>query len=151
MENITQKQCSTCKEWKPLDKFPKDGRKKYGCGSQCNSCKSKVVVKNRDPEKHREYNRQWARRNPNNNHYAYRLKDKYGLTITEYDEMIARQDGVCAICGSDNNGKRLHVDHDHKTGKIRKLLCHGCNVAIGHAKEDVGILEKIIGYLKSFS
>ena len=53
-----------------------------------------------------------------------------GVTSADYDRMLAAQGGVCAICGSPPKTRRLHVDHDHATGKVRGLLCHRCNRAL---------------------
>lgn len=50
-----------------------------------------------------------------------------GVTDEEYDRLLAAQDGVCAICGNPPKTRRLHVDHDHKTGAVRGLLCWPCN------------------------
>jgi hypothetical protein len=61
-------------------------------------------------------------------------KRLYGITIADYDRMFDEQNGLCAVCGSDKalgRGRRFHVDHDHITGKVRGLLCHLCNTAIG--------------------
>lgn len=78
---------------------------------------------------------------------AKRLK-KYGITIEDYDIMFASQNGLCAICGKDNNGKRLHVDHNHQTGKRRQLLCNSCNIGLGMMKDSIEILGKAIEYLR---
>ena len=60
------------------------------------------------------------------------LKKKYGITLEQYDEMFEAQGGICAICKeSDITGKRLSIDHDHETGKVRGLLCGKCNTRIG--------------------
>lgn len=60
------------------------------------------------------------------------LKRKYGITLAEYDQMLEEQHGVCAICGgADPSGRRLAVDHDHETGKVRGLLCTSCNTRLG--------------------
>jgi hypothetical protein len=82
------------------------------------------------------------------------LKTNYNLTLEQYDKMVLDQNGVCAICGKpetrlSNNGvvTRLCVDHNHKTGKVRKLLCHRCNSSIGQFEDDVGLLNKAIQYL----
>lgn len=81
------------------------------------------------------------------------IKHNYDLTQPEYDQMFREQNGVCAACGRletrEKNGKvvALSVDHDHKTGKIRGLLCSSCNFALGHVKEDVDTLGKLIAYL----
>jgi hypothetical protein len=72
---------------------------------------------------------------------------RYNLTPAQYAEMIYIQRNRCAICGKPAEGKSLHIDHNHTTGKVRGLLCHNCNVLIGHAKEDREILLSAIGYL----
>jgi len=77
------------------------------------------------------------------------LKYRYGLTPAQYDEMLTRQDGVCAICRMGNSAyDRLHVDHDDRTGKIRGLLCNNCNRGIGHLKDSIPNLRAAIRYLK---
>jgi hypothetical protein len=84
------------------------------------------------------------------NNHRRSLKNKYGITLEQYDEMFEQQNGVCAICGGINiNGRRLGVDHDHETGKIRALLCNSCNHIIGDAKENIIVLQSAINYLKS--
>ena len=75
---------------------------------------------------------------------------KYGITADDFKQMFETQQGKCAICNEEPKTKRgLHVDHDHETGKVRGLLCHGCNVALGSFKEDVTLLNKAIEYLRS--
>ena len=75
---------------------------------------------------------------------------KYGITPEDFKKMHETQQGKCAICNQEPKTKRgLHVDHHHGTGKVRGLLCHGCNVALGSFKEDVTLLEKAIEYLRS--
>lgn len=83
------------------------------------------------------------------NRHRRSLKNKYGITLKQYDEMFEQQNEVCAICGGINiNGRRLGVDHNHKTGEIRALLCNSCNHIIGDAKENIIILQSAINYLK---
>ena len=83
----------------------------------------------------------------------HNLKANYGLTTEEYDVMLENQGGVCAICGSkprdilESRHARLHVDHDHETGKVRELLCSSCNRALGWFREDKFILRNAINYL----
>lgn len=76
----------------------------------------------------------------------YRLKVRYGITTAEYWNLVAEQKGVCAICGK-SDGKKLHIDHDHKTNKVRGLLCGNCNKGLGLFKDDVSLLDKAIKYL----
>ena len=72
---------------------------------------------------------------------------KYDISLADYEEMLSKQGGVCKICGGKNNNKTLSVDHNHKTGKIRGLLCFSCNTVLGCAKDRIGILAKAITYL----
>jgi hypothetical protein len=72
-----------------------------------------------------------------------KLKAMYGISLETYNQMLEAQHGVCLICGEDNNrvnyktGKpeNFAVDHDHATGKVRGLLCHRCNIAVGLFEE----------------
>lgn len=75
---------------------------------------------------------------------------RIGMTLEQYNAMLEKQDGVCAICGGPPGGRwdRFHADHDHKTGEARGLLCHGCNTGIGNLKDDPEILEKAAAYLR---
>lgn len=63
----------------------------------------------------------------------YYMQTKYGITPDDYDRMLEQQGWVCAICGSPPppSKRRLHIDHDHETGKVRGLLCTRCNTALG--------------------
>src|SRR5204862_7451311 len=78
----------------------------------------------------------------------YHLKRTYGITIEQYDAMLEAQGGVCMICKEPRPEERtLHVDHDHKTGKIRGLLCFRCNNAIGDLRESFDLAQKAADYL----
>lgn len=73
------------------------------------------------------------------------LLKKYGVSLAEYDARYIAQGSRCAICS--RKFKKLFIDHDHKTEKVRGLLCHSCNVAIGLFQEVPGRLESAIRYL----
>lgn len=77
------------------------------------------------------------------------LRSKYGITHEDYDIMLVMQDNRCAICRTDVPGGRgtFHVDHDHVTGKVRELLCHGCNLMLGAGKDDPKVLSAGADYL----
>jgi len=72
----------------------------------------------------------------------------FGITLDQYENLAAAQDNRCAICGKPETGKRLSVDHDHQTGRVRGLLCGLCNTAIGKLNDDPALLEKAVTYLR---
>lgn len=82
------------------------------------------------------YHKKWHERNPEKARQYY-LKKHYGITPEEYIEMLDAQNGCCAICLEEPpEGEFLRVDHCHRAGDRRGLLCHNCNVALGHLKDD---------------
>ena len=132
--------CNKCGEYKNFDNFsPKgtkiDGSKKYS--SHCKPCQSETKRRKYSPERKREKD----------------LRTKYGITITEYNDMLVRQEHRCAICGTSDtkfsHGNRFHVDHCHDTGKVRGLLCGRCNVALGHIGDNISTLQSMIDYLNT--
>lgn len=82
---------------------------------------------------------------------ANRVRDRLRRLGLDYSlvEVILTMPQICGICGSEPNGKDLHIDHDHATGAFRGLLCHSCNVGIGHFKEDPEVLDAAKRYLLS--
>jgi hypothetical protein len=93
-------------------------------------------------------------------HRSHQLRYKFGITIEDYNRILDSQGGTCAICDRKNSTRKkgthnkqaipmaLSVDHDHKTGKIRGLLCNGCNTCLGRFRDDPALFEKAIEYLK---
>jgi hypothetical protein len=74
---------------------------------------------------------------------------KYGITPAEFDALISGQGGRCAICADrlDVDGyRKIHVDHCHTTGRVRSILCSGCNVGLGHFRESPELLRKAAAY-----
>ena len=79
-------------------------------------------------------------------------KKKYGVSPEDFETLRKEQEGRCGICGIAEENllyESLHVDHSHKTGLVRGLLCFYCNVGIGHFKEDINRLQSAIKYLES--
>jgi len=115
-----------------------------------------------NPEKAREQSRKWHRENLEKSKLYARSRQKkeperrrrYRYGVTEVEIVILRiaQLGCCAVCDLEmtrGNGKSAeHVDHDHVTGKVRALLCNGCNRALGFFKDDPDILERAAQYLR---
>jgi len=126
------------------DCFNKRGIKSTLLQSMCKECASLIrkerYLSNRDKEKNRSY--------------SNRIKRLYGITEFDYNKMIEKQNGKCAICGSIKIGRgktnKFCIDHNHKTGKVRGLLCHNCNVLLGKLSDNIKLCQNIIKYLKSF-
>lgn len=72
---------------------------------------------------------------------------KFGLTKEQYLQMHKAQGGTCAICKQEEIGRRLAVDHCHTSGKVRGLLCAGCNTALGQMNDDPTLLRRAMEYL----
>ena len=74
---------------------------------------------------------------------------QYGMTVERYREMTAEQGGVCAVCQQPSSRKRLTIDHCHKTGKVRGLLCGNCNAGLGMFRDDQHIVGRAQEYLRA--
>ncbi len=115
---------------------------------RCNAVITKPPVLTEDEKnskyvmKHYYNNRERILKNKRNKNH-----EKYGLTKEQYDEMKKEQKGKCAICGKT---KKLVIDHDHRNGKVRKLLCNQCNVGIGLLQDSPDILEIAKKYISDF-
>jgi hypothetical protein len=79
--------------------------------------------------------------------WAQCLANNYGMTVEQYEAMVAAQDHKCALCRR-TPGHRLHVDHNHATGAVRQLLCRPCNYALGNAQDDPALLRAMAAYLE---
>lgn len=80
------------------------------------------------------------------------LRQTYGITLEQYEEMLEAQGGGCAVCGKQCSVKNyLSVDHNHETGEIRGLLCQMCNLALGYIEEDPARVDDLLAYLRRWS
>lgn len=129
--------CPKCGLTKSVLEFKQDARIKRGYALICKLC-------------HAKYMRE-----------RYLVKGNgytggYGITLDYYNTMFNEQNGCCKICGRpedskrpyDNNPSKLCIDHDHKTGKIRGLLCKQCNLGLGAFDDKTEFLSSAIEYLK---
>lgn len=142
------KVCTVCKQSKALSEFWPDRRRLNGLMARCKVCSreqarayraSRPDYEKRVYAKHRLATRQ------------RHLVRKYGLTLADYDAMLAKQGGNCAICNApevDQFKGVFHVDHCHSTGAVRGLLCRGCNHMLGVVGDDPLKLLRAITYLK---
>lgn len=142
------KTCSRCRTERPVTEFYASDRYRDGYRSNCKPCGLESArnwhAKNRGYAQKRA--RKWREDTPNYN-TEYNLRSKFGLTLAEYDDMLAGQGGVCAICGLPPAEKRLSVDHDHATGAIRGLLHSHCNLVLGNAGDSPALLRAAADYL----
>ena len=127
-------------------------QRKNGLQSVCIECAKEMSRDIFSPKgKGRIYQRNWSRRKrfQEPNYFKNKvLKKSYGIGLDEYNSILSEQNGVCKICFGPPLGRgSYHVDHDHKTKKIRGLLCHKCNVALGMVQDRIDLLHKLIAYL----
>lgn len=135
----TTRICRTCARELPIEEFGRNGKRwrRY----ECRSCSSRRTQQGRiaRPEVWRN---------------AF-LRRTYNISGAEYATLFVRQRGLCAICrkpervlNAQGEPRHLHVDHDHKTGKVRSLLCSNCNTGLGSFGDDPLLLERAIAYLR---
>lgn len=125
-QNKETKICSACKEEKAISNFYKDSHITDGYSCRCKKCKSLVTRQSQ-------------------------LKEKYSLTIEQYNELLQKQNGGCGICGRITDLKRvLAVDHDHKTNIIRGILCDRCNRGLGLFLDSPEFLRRAANYLENY-
>jgi hypothetical protein len=142
---LPDKLCTRCTVVKPRSEFSErwnvlpSGKRYRASNAYCKSCASEMAGQHRLKDLVGSAARQ--RRS--------RLKTQYGLTIEDYDAMLRRQGGGCAICGTAVPGGLggFHVDHCHQTNRVRGLLCVNCNRGIGALKDDANLLRRAIAYL----
>ncbi|MGV9891761.1 endonuclease VII domain-containing protein [Streptomyces sp. NPDC003395] len=127
--HLTHKVCPGCQEDKPIDQYTKPW---------VHYCRACNAVKTRE---------RYVARGGAEFAYEQALKYNYGMTMADYKERLESQGHRCAVCGEESE-RRLHVDHDHRTGAIRGLLCEWCNHAIGKAKDDPARLRAMAEYLE---
>lgn len=130
---------------------------RYNNGNACVTCVQETAKKlwESSGERWRKIRREkYATDGGRKDRRERNLKQNYGLTIAAYDAMAEAQGNRCAICNGEPT-RRAHehaqlfsVDHDHKTGKVRALLCHACNVGIGSMRDDADILEAAAAYIR---
>ena len=151
--------CSCCKKELPAtsEYFHKHSKEPLGLRYICKVCRATKQQNNNIHKNRYKKNRDEMKKGAKEWYYenkdrkrAYDLKRNYNITIEEYNEMLNKYDGKCWICGTHQAKlkRKLSIDHNHKTGKIRGLLCDSCNGGIGHMKENYFILIKSIKYLK---
>jgi hypothetical protein len=142
------KTCGTCRHTLPLADFGKNSRYADNLQRDCRDC-SNAKTRARYAKKPEQYAAAKARRKraPEQSPAAKRarhLRSSYGMTEWDVQFKIRLQGGGCAICGQ----PAVAVDHDHQTGEVRGILCHRCNLGLGHFRDNMEMMRKAIEYLE---
>jgi hypothetical protein len=145
------KACNKCGETKPLVEFYKRQSSKDGLQYHCKQCGNERVASIRAAN--REYMRAYSRSDAGRASIRrHQLKKNYGLTIEQFDALLASQDYSCDCCKRKEPGGRgqWHVDHCHASGEVRGLLCHQYNVGIGCLGDDLQGINNARRYLERY-
>jgi len=157
------KYCCKCDKWKNENEFGINNSAKSGLSSYCKECERVRVreYKKTHPEIMKAQRQRYVTKNKefrldyrqNNKDVIknYALQKQFGIGMKEYLDMHLAQEGKCAICHkeSPDPGRVLGVDHDHKTEKIRGLLCTNCNLGLGNFQDNIELLKNAIQYLEN--
>ena len=153
--------CKYCNVEKTLSEFRtrlhKNRTKRYYY-YECKTCYNDRIRNSEESRKYAAARQRQARKDNPEQYRNYELKKRHRISLETYNKKLEEQDGLCAICGADNNfGRNFAVDHDHSCcnhdkscGKcLRGLLCTGCNSGLGSFKDNIDSLKKAIIYLET--
>ena len=160
---IIEKRCSCCKQIKNVTEFSKSDKFKSGYVCVCRECVSKKNKEYSDKHKKQKIitNKKYYSNNIEtikDNNRRNHLRRTFQLLPEDYDKLLEEQGGVCAICGGksgpysnlEHRLPSLCVDHNHKTGKIRGLLCHRCNIWISGVEYNKQLVQAAYNYLDMY-
>jgi NMD protein affecting ribosome stability and mRNA decay len=125
------KRCPDCGQVKKRDEWVKNRSTADGLGSYCKPCHNtriKAIAL-------RLYG----------GHDSFLLKLRYGISRPDVESMVQRQNGKCAVC---KKRPARHVDHDHRSGKVRGMLCFSCNRGLGKFDDDPAVIAQALEYLQ---
>jgi hypothetical protein len=128
------KYCPRCQEVLALDAFVRNRSDPSGIGAYCRPCQNAKVAES------------IARNHGNNRHYH--LMRRYGIGADDVLEMLRGQGWLCPICDCQLTLETAHVDHDHRTGQVRAVLCFNCNGGLGQFRDDPQVLRRAAAYLE---
>lgn len=151
--------CRVCLKSKSVEQFYKSNRQKDGLNTECKSC---ALARMKEYNKHylslestRErlsaYRKKARTTNTTTKRREFKnaLKRHYNMDVECWARLFHAQNGLCAVCSDSlDGGRHTHVDHDHRTGRVRGLLCGHCNPLIGFCKENPQRLHSALAYLE---
>lgn len=151
--------CKTCNKDLPIENFRlyrkrKNEEKKY-YKSSCKKCsyKSKLQWEKDNPDLDKKIKKKARKKYKSNKNLirSNKYKERYGITLDQYNKILEDQNYKCKICKTEDTGSKLTsnlcVDHCHKTGKVRGILCNKCNSALGFFKDNKNIIKQALLYL----
>ncbi len=143
------KLCPTCKTAKSRDEFGPNRSKRDGLASLCRYCANAATKRYQARNKTitKERSRLWNRQHKEVGQDS-RLRREYGISLATYKALVQQQNNQCAICKQVPYDNKLHIDHNHKTGVIRELLCGLCNRALGLLRDNPLLLDAAATYLR---
>jgi uncharacterized CHY-type Zn-finger protein len=150
--DLRTKVCRVCGCEKSVDDFYRNNSYKSGYANLCKACHNAqttarhVVARAADPSYHTKRSSVWRHANPDKVRLSH-LRRVYGITAEQYETMVLVQENACALCHVAFTKTPL-VDHDHITGRIRGLLCAGCNNILGLARDSAERLRAAADYLE---
>lgn len=136
---VTEKPCTLCKVVKPAGEFYKHNKRRDGLQTACIECTKRTNKTNYESDKDA-----WHLVRRDNE-----LRKKFGISLSQWLTMYEQQGKVCLVCKQDGGARRLHVDHDHATGKVRGLLCGRCNIGLGYFLDNSERLRAAADYLEA--
>jgi len=158
------KMCRKCNQ--PRTEYYKSSNTKDGFDYYCIPCRKVYMKTQREKhaEKRKAQKKAWYYANQRHaisksrkwykdhtdRHRDGRFRRVYGITLVEYNALLEKQGGTCAVCHRPPGRLRLAVDHDHTSGKVRGLLCQACNQGLGFFKDHPNLLADAIEYLIPF-
>jgi hypothetical protein len=152
--DATEKLCPRCGQTKSIEEFGR--RRNGGLKGYCRLCMAGYDAEYADTEigkaRRKAASGNWSK----GPRFDYDLLKRYGITVADYETMLAAQGGRCAICRTDkpmpsDEDRRWHVDHCHATHRVRGLLCNSCNLGLGKFKDDPTLIRVAIAYLEAAS
>ena len=160
INGIIEKQCTKCGKW-----FPNTEEHFYKLKCVCKIClkEQRKIYRDNNKEKIKQYEKMYTIKNKEKQrkkdklYYANnkekererKFKQKYNLSLDEYNAMLKNQDNKCLICGNELKDKqKIHIDHCHKTGKVRGILCARCNTRLELVENHPEIIQSMFTYLE---
>ncbi len=149
------KRCPECEQKLLVKEFYKDRSKKEGVSTYCRECTNRYNLHYRK-SKHGQEAVGRARRKYNESKHGREkarrthLSRRYDITLERFEQMCLDQEGHCLLCCRAVSHEDIQVDHDHKTGKVRGLLCGRCNKGIGFLGDTIKGLQRAIKYLRDY-